>query len=126
MNLQEFLNGYIDALLWSSTTDGGESLEFYNLSPEALAKCKADCLAFMEAAASDLALYATTYQPAHGFTVDECAGHDFWLTRCGHGAGFWDRGLGDLGDRLTALCGHGTQFPPLEAYVGDDGKVHLS
>ena len=20
------------------------------------------------------------------------AGHDFWLTRCGHGAGFWDRG----------------------------------
>lgn len=30
-------------------------------------------------------------------------GHDVWLTRNGHGAGFWDRGLGALGDRLTEL-----------------------
>jgi hypothetical protein len=28
-------------------------------------------------------------------------GTDFVLTRNHHGAGFWDRGLGDLGDRLT-------------------------
>jgi hypothetical protein len=25
-------------------------------------------------------------------------GHDFWLTRNRHGAGFWDRGYGKLGD----------------------------
>ena len=35
-------------------------------------------------------------------------GHDFWLTRNHHGAGFWDRGYGPaqttLGDRLTKLC----------------------
>lgn len=30
--------------------------------------------------------------------------HDFHLTRNGHGAGFWDRGLGDLGDKLTDLA----------------------
>jgi len=29
------------------------------------------------------------------------AGHDFWLTREHHGAGFWDRGLGVAGARLT-------------------------
>lgn len=28
-------------------------------------------------------------------------GHDFWLTRNGHGAGFWDRGLGEFGDILS-------------------------
>lgn len=28
-------------------------------------------------------------------------GHDMSLTRDGHGAGFWDRGLGELGDKLT-------------------------
>lgn len=28
-------------------------------------------------------------------------GHDFVLTRNHHGAGFWDRGLGEKGDRLT-------------------------
>jgi len=28
-------------------------------------------------------------------------GIDFWLTRNGHGAGFWDRGYGELGGKLT-------------------------
>lgn len=28
------------------------------------------------------------------------AGHDFALSRNGHGTGFWDRGMGELGDRL--------------------------
>lgn len=28
-------------------------------------------------------------------------GHDLALTRNGHGAGFWDRGLGEAGDVLT-------------------------
>lgn len=29
-------------------------------------------------------------------------GHDLILTANGHGVGFWDRGLGELGNRLTA------------------------
>ncbi len=28
-------------------------------------------------------------------------GQDFYLTRNGHGTGFWDRGYGDVGKRLT-------------------------
>lgn len=35
---------------------------------------------------------------------NELFGHDFYLTREGHGAGFWDRGLGDLGDYLTRIA----------------------
>jgi len=31
----------------------------------------------------------------------EQAGHDFILTANRHGAGFWDRGLGDAGGKLT-------------------------
>lgn len=31
----------------------------------------------------------------------EHVGHDFWLTSQGHGAGFWDRGLEEVGDTLT-------------------------
>lgn len=30
--------------------------------------------------------------------------HDFHLTRNGHGTGFWDRGAGEVGDRLTEAC----------------------
>lgn len=32
------------------------------------------------------------------------AGHDLWMTRRHHGVGFWDRGLGELGDRLMAAA----------------------
>lgn len=35
---------------------------------------------------------------------NELFGHDFYLTREGHGAGFWDRGLGELGDYLTKIA----------------------
>lgn len=35
-----------------------------------------------------------------GVSAAQC-GHDFVLTANGHGAGFWDRGLGAVGDRLT-------------------------
>jgi hypothetical protein len=33
-------------------------------------------------------------------TASQC-GHDIILTANGHGAGFWDRGLGDAGNKLT-------------------------
>lgn len=35
------------------------------------------------------------------WSVFEQHGHDFALTRNHHGAGFWDRGYGDMGDTLT-------------------------
>lgn len=31
-------------------------------------------------------------------------GHNFYLTREGHGTGFWDRGLGELGEYLSDKC----------------------
>lgn len=34
------------------------------------------------------------------FYDERLAGSDFWLSRQGHGVGFRDRNLGDIGDRL--------------------------
>lgn len=48
-------------------------------------------------------------------------GHDFWLTRNGHGTGFWDRGLGDKGDRLTKAA---KVYGSVDLYPDADGKVH--
>jgi hypothetical protein len=49
-------------------------------------------------------------------------GTDFWLTRNGHGAGFWDRDYGDLGDKLTAFA---EKFGEVHIYKGDDGKAYV-
>ena len=49
------------------------------------------------------------------------AGHDFWLTRNGHGAGFWDRGKKD-GDALTKIA---EKFGEVSAYVIDNGQIEI-
>jgi hypothetical protein len=50
-------------------------------------------------------------------------GHDYFLTRNHHGAGFWDRGLGELGDLLTSYAhSMGSTYE----YLGDDGNVYTS
>ena len=51
----------------------------------------------------------------------EVIGHNFWLTRNGHGTGFWDLGLGELGDKLTDWA---KSMGGANLYVGDDGKVN--
>lgn len=48
-------------------------------------------------------------------------GQDFSLTRNGHGAGFWDRGKGKVGDMLTDRC---RPYRSLDLYAGDDGKLY--
>lgn len=52
--------------------------------------------------------------------------HDFWLTRNGHGAGFWDRtelDADELGDRLTVLA---KEFGAVDLYQGDDRLLYLA
>lgn len=50
----------------------------------------------------------------------EQTGHDFWLTRNGHGAGFWDRGLGELGDRLADAA---RVYGSVDLFVNDDDEI---
>jgi hypothetical protein len=67
-----------------------------------------DCTAFVRDNWADLG----TLDPA------QC-GHDFALTRNHHGAGFWDRGLGDAGRRLTdASHAYGDSTA---SWAGEDG-----
>lgn len=123
MNGDKFFKGYIEAALWSSVDDQGEPLDARfdagDLSLEARRQMKSDCRDFITANAKDLAEYLKRYGTEYGA---EHAGHDFWLTRNGHGAGFWDRGLGAVGERLSdASKAYGSQ----DIYAGDDGKLYV-
>ncbi len=48
-------------------------------------------------------------------------GHDFWLTRNGHGAGFWDRGFGEDGKALSEAA---HAYGAMDLYAGDDGRIY--
>ena len=117
----------MQAALWSSTcidTDDCEYLdEKYDesdLAKETLEQMEKDCIQFIKENDDDLFEYAEQ-RTFYNVTASEFAGHDFWLTRNGHGAGFWDRGLKRLGDRLTSAT---EKFPEISLYVGDDGKIY--
>lgn len=119
--LDQFVAAYVECALWSSIDyvedddkgERGEPLDA-NYGPDDVANMddvRAECAAFIADQAANL----------EGLDAGQC-GHDFWLTRCHHGAGFWDRGLGELGDRLTAAC---RPYGEGNAYVGDDGRVYI-
>ena len=118
--LDAFTQGYVTAALWSSTDDDGEPLDgLYGLddiAPSTLASMAADCRDFQESNAADLEAFAEiTGRPA------DHAGHDFWLTRNHHGAGFGDRGAGEVGRRLTDMA---HAYGEIDLYVGDDGSIY--
>src|SRR5271170_4167661 len=90
--MDDFTKAYIEAALWSSNDNtneqGGEPLDsnysYENIASDSLHKMEADCAEFQRQYARELkAFYAA------GFGPDQ-AGHDCWLTRNGHGSGFWD------------------------------------
>ena len=126
-DLAVFAKAYLVCALWSSVQCDEEGTNCVPLDDlydtddiaitariEQMDECTAFCLANLD----DL----TTAVSSPAYTWEQ-AGHDFWLTRCGHGAGFWDRGLGDVGDRLSeaaSLCGN------IDPYIGDDGLVYFS
>lgn len=116
----EMIDGYLETALWAetdnSTEEGGYPLDknysFSDIDPESKAKAEKDCRAFSAKAGNLLkGLDAST------------VGHDFWLTRQGHGAGFWDGDYEEsVGDALTELS---KEFGEVYIYVGDDGKIYI-
>ena len=118
--MDEFLQGYIKCALWSSTDDDetplDENYEPEDLASETLKQMEVDCKDFQTAQTDLLAQYVQTLSMAS-------AGHDFWLTRNHHGAGFWDRGLGELGQKLTDAA---HPYGSCDLYVGDDCKIYAS
>lgn len=124
-DLDTFTRAYLVCALWASTDDSenplDKSFSLDDFAPEALAKAVFDCRTFRDQCAR--LAPSGVWRDFACLMSDEQAGHDFWLTRNGHGAGFWDRGLDDIGDRLTDVC---DTFGGCDAYVGDDGKIYLT
>ena len=123
--MDRFTQAYIECALWSSTDGGGEPLDAkYSLTdfaPDTLTRVQRDCKLFQEQ--NPIPQYQAEWPdewPAD-WPDEEMAGHDFFLTRNRHGAGYWDRGLGDVGDRLTKAA---HAFGEFDLYVGDDGRIY--
>lgn len=124
----EFVDGYTEALKWSTSCDHAgeeyEDMQAFEFSPKMAGQIADECGAFFTANHADLIEAAAAYEEkgTNGGTGMAYAGHDFWLTRAGHGAGFWDGDLPkELGDRLTQASNTAGNREP---YIGDDGLIY--
>lgn len=121
--LDEFCQGYVEAMFFTSSgyqeDEDLEDATFDELHAETIARIERDCEAFQTANAALLdEAYQRDYTP-------EQAGRDYWLTRNGHGAGFWDRSElqeGGLGDKLSNAC----RYSEVTLYRGDDNALYLA
>lgn len=115
MQLTQFEIGYLECALWSTTDENDVAFDsnyaFDDISNESIELLRKECNEFI-----------TKAGPLLDDLDDSQAGHDFWLTRNRHGTGFWDRGLGEVGEKLTALS---REFSEVYIYLSDDGKLVL-
>jgi hypothetical protein len=97
--LNVFVESYIETALWASTDEQDQPLnERFNaghLSDAAWLKCVSQCADFLSR------LDVVHLSAAWTSASYKRAGHDFWLTRNGHGAGFWDGDWPNSGKELT-------------------------
>lgn len=95
--MESFFEGYLTCALWSSTDNrddsGGmpldENFGEADIRPESLASMRADCDDF---ASSNREMLDIAREAGWD---DGRLGHDFWLSRNGHGAGFFDEYYGE-------------------------------
>jgi len=113
MKLTKFQSDYIATALWSSVDDNDDPLDrnydIDDINLDSLNIMLADCNDF-EKSFGDIA------------TETDHPGHDFWLTRNGHGAGFWDGDYPIHGDYLTEMS---KAYGSCDLYVGDDDSLYL-
>lgn len=132
MERDEFVEGYVSAACWANLIGTGEDAESGsdpgeygtdNLDPLELTAIRDMCSAWIDTNARALALYVEEIPNVPDGTPWERAGHDLWLTRNGHGAGYGDRGV-STGDELAEAARKlGEASPPM---LNEDGTVNMA
>lgn len=122
--VRDILKGYVTCALWSTNDEsdesGGVPLD-KNYGPKdvtegTMEEMRKTCEQFLADNSDDIEEFMQVTKKDL-----EHVGHDLWLTRNGHGAGFWDRGAGEVGDRLTEAC---KELGEVNLWV-DDGRIHV-
>lgn len=121
--MTDFVYQYLKTALWSSNNwddmvnnnpepfDKDYSPEDFSL--DAIKKANDDCDKFVQNVGTLLQMTGQNDWTQHA--------HDFWLTRNGHGTGFWDRGYpGNVGQMLTEAA---KSFGEINPFINDNGQI---
>ncbi len=105
MSEKIFINSYIQAIYFTETGGTGQPDSDDPLDSDFERECIIDCLYFYSC--------AWAYLSTDTAEIEQ-AGHDFWLTRNGHGSGFWDRDWPEdkkeMLMKITSRLGHADAY----------------
>jgi len=121
--IKQFVDHYIQAALWSSVDDHDRPLDDHNyeLAEETKRKLYDHCVEFLKVANDEIISNRENFPSAK--IMYQQAGHDFWLTRCGHGVGFWDRP--EFWGENETLSDISEKFGNVDLYIGDDNLIYV-
>ncbi len=120
--LLAFADGYFDCAAWADGSVESLGLDFG--APDPMFSDSARRILFLQAIrfASSWAGTIANAIDVDGYSASR-AGHDFWLTRNGHGAGYWDGDLQDhIGESLTECA---RLAGACELYVNDADEIEV-
>ena len=136
--IDDIVDSYLETALWSSA-DWDDMDDSNNPTPfdkhysvedfSELARKRAwdDCHEFVDLMKANTCNYngdiVSLWEFAEHFAGIGQIGHDFWLTRNGHGAGFWDGDYDPYGDDITELVNQ--HFHECNLFADDDGTVQM-
>lgn len=124
--LKQCVDAYIECALWSSTDNsddrGGDALDKNYSASDVASKARIgateDCRHFL-AANENFIAQAMEDDDSYDYAG---VGHDLWLSRNGHGAGFFDHKGGAMCWKLLQAAAR--KLGECNPYVGDDGEVY--
>lgn len=114
-DIDDILKAYFECALWTEEDNqeiNEKDLNIHDITDESKQEAREQIEWFVETAGDAL-----------NDIKDDSIGNDLWLTRNGHGAGFWDRKYDeDVRELLTFLC-----YNLGEAYieVDDNDKIRI-
>lgn len=135
LNIKKIMDNYLECAIWTEedTLKGDEEsqisgkysedselkdleertwLNIHNFTDDSIIKAYEDIKKFLEYAGD-----------AVNDIDEEQLGHDIWLTRNHHGAGFFDRGYDDEIEKVLMDSAH--KLGEESIFVDDDGKLHF-
>jgi hypothetical protein len=121
INIDSFVDSYLETARFVDC----EEFETRNFSKQAIKKATMDCKVFCFAVLSRIGfIEAKRVLNIEGSQVNYAAS-DFYLTRNGHGSGFWDRPEIYGEENAKILTELAKTYKVCDMYVGDDTLLYF-
>lgn len=112
-NHDKMLSAYLECALWTDEEELRDDATIHDVAKPSRDQASKDCARFL-----------FHFPQAAEFSPEQL-GHDLWLTRNHHGAGFWDRPEVYGKKNAEAFTEYAHSLGELYAYWGDDASVYI-